>query len=159
MFVQCKIRQRRWRLFPMLAAIALAAAVVPDAARAGDCPADKVKAGAMEPGARVNAKATDTVLASIDLAKHYQGLDGRLLRLRYLEVQPGGEIAWHSHGDRPALIYILEGSIIEYRSDCSVPIEHKAGEVAPEAGKLSHWWKNNGTRAARLLSADLARAD
>ena len=25
-------------------------------------------------------------------------------------MQPGGEVAWHSHEDRPALIYVTEGS-------------------------------------------------
>ena len=36
---------------------------------------------------------------------------------------------WHSHEDRPALIYIVSGSIHEYESNCSVAVEHKAGEV------------------------------
>ena len=43
---------------------------------------------------------------------------------------------WHSHGDRPAIIYIAEGEIVEYASNCAVPIVHKAGEIA--AGDQRH---------------------
>src|SRR5207244_1622636 len=73
---------------------------------------------------------TDTVLASIDLAKEPVKLADHLQRLRKLVVQPGGVVPWHSHDDRPALIYIIEGEIVEYASSCAVPIVHKAGEVA-----------------------------
>ena len=43
----------------------------------------------------------------------------------------------------------------EYNDDCSVPVEHKAGEAAMESVGLSHWWKNNGTGTAVLISADI----
>ena len=36
-----------------------------------------------------------------------------------------------------------------------MPIEHKAGDVTAEFGELAHWWKNNGTVAAVLYSADI----
>src|SRR2546429_1060354 len=39
---------------------------------------------------------------------------------------------WHSHGERPALIYIIEGEIVEYASNCAAPITHKAGERSEE---------------------------
>ena len=38
---------------------------------------------------------------------------------------------WHSHDNRPAMIYIVYGEIVEYASNCAVPIVHKAGDVAP----------------------------
>ena len=75
---------------------------------------------------------TDTVLAQIDLSKEPIKADGRLQRVRKLVIQPGGIVPWHSHDDRPALIYIVEGEIVEYNSNCSAPILHKAGEVATE---------------------------
>ena len=123
---------------------------------AGACPADQVIAGSMKADGHTASKdATDMVLASSRLADHYPALAGRDFRLRYLTVAPGGEVAWHSHADRPAMIYITEGSITEYRSDCAVPVEHKAGEVAAETGTLEHWWRNNGTMTAKLVSVDL----
>ena len=77
------------------------------------------------------------------------------MRLRKLEIKPGGIVSWHSHGDRPALIYIIEGEILEYASNCAVPIVHKAGDVAPETSATAHWWKNTGTKTVVLISADI----
>ncbi len=79
---------------------------------------------------------------------------GRLFRMRRLVIQPGGEVAWHSHEDRPALIYIIKGTIVEYSSHCSVPIVHDAGDLSVEQGGLSHWWKNTTKKPVTL---DLGR--
>ncbi len=98
---------------------------------------------------------TDTVLSAIDLSKEPAGIAGRALRLRKLVVQPGGVVPWHSHGDRPAIIYIIDGTITEYASNCAVPIVHKAGEVARETSATSHWWKNTSRSPVTLLSADV----
>lgn len=124
------------------------------ASLAGECPADKV-------GVDVTAKSdapakdvTDTVIAMIDLKQESVSID-RKFRLRRLEVQPGGVVPWHRHGERPAIIYIVSGAITEYRSTCAVPIEHKSGEVTAETKAVSHWWKNNGNETAVLLSSDL----
>ena len=57
-----------------------------------------------------------------------------MLRMRKLVVQPGGIVPWHEHAARPANILVVEGSITEYRSNCKVPIEHKAGDVVAEFG-------------------------
>ena len=62
---------------------------------------------------------------------------------------------WHSHADRPAIIYIVEGTIIEHASNCAVPIVHKTGEVARETSATSHWWKNTSRSPVTLLSADV----
>ena len=112
-----------------------------------------------KPGAMANKDATDKVLATIDLSKEKVALADHQFRIRRLEIQPGGEIAWHSHADRPALIYVVSGQIHEYASNCAVPIEHKAGEVSIEKLGVQHWWKNNGKAPAVLLSADLFHDD
>ncbi len=62
---------------------------------------------------------------------------------------------WHSHDDRPALIYVAVGQVTEYASNCAVPIVHNPGEVAEEVKGTSHWWQNTGKTAAVLISADL----
>jgi quercetin dioxygenase-like cupin family protein len=76
--------------------------------------------------------------------------------VRRLEIQPGGIVPWHSHAERPALIYIVSGEIAEHASNCAVPILHKAGEVARETHATAHWWQNTGTAAVTLLSFDIA---
>lgn len=123
---------------------------------AGECPADQVAAGALTSGETMPVGVTDEVLSAIDLTPKGDAWKGNQLRLRKLVVQSGGVVPWHSHGERPANILVVEGSITEYASNCKVPIEHKAGEVVAEFGEdLAHWWKNNGDVAAVLYSADI----
>jgi quercetin dioxygenase-like cupin family protein len=121
---------------------------------AGDCPAGKMMADGMKPGATEPKNVTDTVIGSIDLANGY-GVAGKTLRMRKLVVQPGGIVPWHSHKERPANIYVVSGAITEYRSTCTVPIEHHAGDIAVEQGDLAHWWKNNTGKEAVLISSDI----
>ena len=137
---------------------AVASVLLGSAAFAGTCPADKVTKDGQKPGATAHKGVTEKLLGSVDLAKEKVNIDGRLLRLRQLVIEPGGEVAWHSHEDRPALIYVTDGAITEYSSHCSVPIEHKTGDLSVESGGLSHWWKNNSKKSVTLLSADVAAA-
>lgn len=124
-------------------------------AYAGECPADKVKADVRTSGEMQPKDVTDVELNTIDLASEIQGLDGRRLRLRKLVVQPGGVVPWHDHTDRPALIMTAEGQITEFRSDCSVGVVHKAGDVSKEVKGVKHWWKNEGSVPAVLFAADI----
>jgi quercetin dioxygenase-like cupin family protein len=135
----------------------IAVALGASAARAGECPADKKITDATKSVDYKPQGVTDTVLAMIDVAKEPAKVEGRLLRLRKLTIEPGGIVPWHSHGDRPAIIYIIKGTIIEHASDCAVPIVHKAGDVTAETHTTSHWWKNEGKETVTLLSADLPR--
>ena len=137
-----------------LAGAVAGAMVASTAAFAGSCPADKMGVDVTRPSTMAAKDVTDNVLSMIDLSKEKVGID-RKFRLRQLVVQPGGVVPWHSHGDRPAIIYIVSGEITEFASNCAVPIVHKAGDVAPETKATSHWWQNMGKTAAVLLSADL----
>ncbi|HET9350595.1 MAG TPA: cupin domain-containing protein [Burkholderiales bacterium] len=126
-------------------------------ALAGECPADKrVPDGQGQKMVSYGPKdVTDKVRASTDLSKEAVALPGHLFRLRELEVKPGGIVPWHSHDARPAMIYIVSGEIIEYASNCAVPIVHKAGDVAPESKGTSHWWQNHGKATSKLISVDI----
>ena len=140
----------------LLAGVALSASPMASGVFAGECPADQVKPDATKPVEVGHDGVTDTVIAMIDVDKE-QGIKDRKFRLRKLVVQPGGTVPWHSHGERPAIIYIVEGEIVEYASNCAVPIVHKAGEVIAETKEISHWWKNTGDKTVVLLSADLLK--
>jgi quercetin dioxygenase-like cupin family protein len=124
---------------------------------AGECPADKRVADGkgQPPGPTMPQGVTDTVRASTDVAKAPYDIKGRLFRLRELVMLPGAIVPWHSHDQRPAMIYIVSGEVVEYASSCAVPIVHKAGDVAPESFGTSHWWKNTGKAPAVLISVDL----
>lgn len=135
---------------------ALAAVTVSGTANAGDCPADQVMAGAVTSGETEAVGVTDTVIAMIDLTPKGNGFEGQLLRMRQLTIEPGGVVPWHEHSVRPANIYVLSGTIEEYRSTCKVPIVHTAGEVSMEFGAdLAHWWKNTSTEPVVLISSDI----
>ena len=55
----------------------------------------------------------------------------------------------HSHADRPAIIFIVSGEIVEHSSKCAEPIVHKAGDSIAEFGPgLEHWWENVGRSRA-----------
>jgi quercetin dioxygenase-like cupin family protein len=98
---------------------------------------------------------TDKVVASINLVEEKVGLKDHKFRLRRLVVQPGGEVAWHAHEDRPAIIYIVSGTIVEYASTCAAPIVYESGDAARETHTTKHWWKNMTKKPAVLLSADI----
>jgi quercetin dioxygenase-like cupin family protein len=142
------------RLSHLGLAALLALAAAPHAF-AGSCPAGKEGVSVRAPVATPAAGVTDTVIASIDVAREPAHIDGRLFRMRKLVIQPGGVVPWHSHGDRPAIIYVISGTVEEYASNCSVPITHGPGDVTPETSGTSHWWKNTGRKTVVLLSADL----
>ena len=141
----------------VLAAAVVAVLGIAGAAFAGECPADQRVADGkgQAPGPTMPVGVTDVVRASTDLAKEPLALQNRQFRLRQLEMQPGGVVPWHSHNQRPAMIYIVSGEVVEYASSCAVPIVHRAGDVAPEKNGTSHWWKNTGTTKAVLISVDL----
>jgi quercetin dioxygenase-like cupin family protein len=139
-----------------LLASTLIAAGLAAPAFAGECPADKMKADATKPVTYGAKGVTDTVLSMIDLSKEKVAVAGHLMRVRKLEVQPGGIVPWHSHAERPALIYVVAGEIVEHASNCAVPIVHKAGEVARETRVTAHWWQNTGKATVTLLSFDIA---
>lgn len=152
--IRCKGRLDRSLL---LAGVVLSASIVASAASAGECPADQKKPNAREAVDFKPVGVTDTVIASIDVAKAPFNIKDRLFRMRKLTVEPEGIVPWHSHGDRPAIIYIIAGEIHEYASNCAAPIVHKAGDVVAETPEISHWWKNLGDKTAVLISADLLK--
>ena len=140
----------------LIAGLAFSAVITVSPAFAGECPADQKKPNSREAVDFKPVGVTDTVIASIDVAKPFN-INDRLFRMRKLTIEPNGIVPWHSHADRPAIIYIIEGEIDEYASNCAVPIVHKAGDVVAETPDVSHWWKNLGDKTVVLLSADLLR--
>jgi quercetin dioxygenase-like cupin family protein len=150
-----------WQRLALAGLAAAGFASVTTAAVAGECPANQRVADGrgQQPGPTAPQDVTDKIIAMTDLTKEQLGIKDRLFRARQLEVKPGGIVPWHSHGDRPAMIYVVSGEIVEYASTCAVPIVHRAGEVTAERAPTSHWWQNTGTVPAVLISVDLFRID
>jgi quercetin dioxygenase-like cupin family protein len=138
--------------------LVLAASVATaSSAFAGECPADKMKASVREKVDYKPVGVTDVTLGSIDLEKQPANIKGSELRFRKLTIEPGGIVPWHSHDDRPALIFVQQGEIVEYASNCSEPIVHKAGDIRPEVSGTAHWWKNIGTQTVILYVGDVRK--
>ena len=91
---------------------------------------------------------------SIDLGAQIDSVEGRALRLRVITVEPGGVIGLHSHKDRPAVAYVLQGTLTEHRADRAVSV-HRAGESWPVGTDVSHWEENQGPGLLVLIAADI----
>ena len=91
--MMCLVNRLNRRGVAVVAAVVVGLAIAAPAS-AGTCPADKMRPDGT--GEKMNATpgkdVTDNVLASIDLAKEPADVKGRLLRLRRLEIKPGGVV-------------------------------------------------------------------
>lgn len=150
--------RRTPRLVAAAFAIALAASTT---AFAGECPPDQRRpAGNGQPMSAAPAVGVkDKVITSIALADEPVKIGGRLLRGRKLEIAPGGVVPWHSHADRPALLFVSQGEITEYASTCATPIVHKVGEITAERNPTAHWWKNHTDKPVVIHAFDLFHVD
>jgi quercetin dioxygenase-like cupin family protein len=157
MSITSKQERSDWRRVALAGVIAGALSLAATMANAGECPNDKKVADGQgqKPSTTAAKDVTDVVRASTDLSKEPAAVNGRLLRLRQLDIKPGGIVPWHSHDNRPAMIYIVSGEVVEYASNCAAPIVHKAGDVASEKAGTSHWWQNTGNAPVVLISVDL----
>lgn len=150
--------QNNWFSLSIAGVLASLLLVGASTAQAGECPAGKTTTTeGQKPGATAHKDVAEKLLGQIDLSTEKVNVLGHHFRMRRLDIKPGGEVAWHSHEDRPALIYVVSGTVTEYSSHCAVPIIHKAGELSLEQKGLAHWWKNTGKEAAVLLSSDIAQ--
>jgi quercetin dioxygenase-like cupin family protein len=101
---------------------------------------------------------TVELLASMDLGPEIDGLAGRRLRLRKVTLQPGAVFGpVHDHKDRPGVVYILAGTIVDHRDD--VATEYGPGPGWPEDRNTLHWLENRGTIPAVEISVDIVRQE
>jgi quercetin dioxygenase-like cupin family protein len=141
-------------------------AVAP-AASAVECPPEHKKADVrpapsnkIRDGARlVTEGIVDKTIASVEIDEEPFNIDGRLFRMRTLTVERGTIVPWHSHADRPAIMYVIKGEITEYASNCAAPVTYKPGDYVAEGPGLAHWWQNHGDETVMLVSADLLKQE
>ena len=153
-------------LLPSLLVAALTFGAAPALAEA-KCPAEHKKAGVRKPpsdkiwdGAQLATEGiVDETIATVEIDKEPFNIEGRALRTRTLKIEPGTVVPWHSHDDRPAIMYVIKGELTEYASNCAVPVTYKAGDHVAEGPGLSHWWQNDGDETTVLVSTDLLRKE
>jgi quercetin dioxygenase-like cupin family protein len=94
-------------------------------------------------------------LSGFDLGKQgLHDLDERQMRIRQIDLAPGGVAAFHSHAQRPALSYILKGELLEHRKGAPDRV-YKAGEVITETTDVEHSAENKGSEPVTIISVDL----
>jgi quercetin dioxygenase-like cupin family protein len=128
---------------------------IPALGHAGECPKDKVLTTPRSIESKDSVGVTRETIGLIAL-KNWRGVGELFLRTRRLVVAPGGVVPTHNHDDRPALVYVVSGEIIEHNTVCAVPITWKAGEDSAEFGPgFGHWWENKTDKAVVLISSDV----
>ena len=93
------------------------------------------------------------VVSTVDLAPDMPGYQ---LRLRNLTFAPGGVAAIHSHKDRPAFAYILEGTLTEFREG-GYTKQYEPGEVITESRDVTHWAENKSGGKVVIVGIDIVK--
>jgi quercetin dioxygenase-like cupin family protein len=93
---------------------------------------------------------------SVDLGAEI-GLQGFRLEMRKYTVEPGGVIRLHSHKDRPEAVYILQGTLTEYRDGAFFRMRPE-GMMSTSGKDVTHWLENKGTVLAVFVAAGVFRS-
>src|SRR3954452_10987882 len=95
-------------------------------------------------------------LRSLDLTEEIDSVKGRPLRMRKIILLPGGVIGLHTHKDRPAVSYFLQGEVT-YHEEGKPPRVVKTGEGFAEGKSTTHWAENRGGVAAIWIAVDIPK--
>src|SRR2546423_9353061 len=82
-------------------------------------------------------------LWSLDLGEEIDSTKGRPLRMRRITLAPGGVIGLHTHKDRPAVSYLLQGEVT-YHAEGKPPVTLGPGQGFAEGKATTHWAENRG---------------
>lgn len=104
------------------------------------------------PKDRVGYKSTGK--QAVDLGPEIAGMEGRQLRMRMITLQPGGHTPVHSHKNRPAVVYFLQGTDTVTFGDGTKKV-FRAGDTSFADANTVHWHGNNGTEPVILVAVDV----
>ena len=97
---------------------------------------------------------SEELLRSLDLTNEISSTKGRPLRMRKITIQPGGALAMHTHADRPAVTYMLQGEMTYY-VEGKAPVVVRAGQGMAEGRGTTHWAENTGKVPAVWIGVDI----
>lgn len=89
----------------------------------------------------------------VELSSEIEGMKGRQLRLRVLNIEPGGHIGVHSHKNRPAVVYVIQGATTIYTADGKKVV--RAGETSSATKDTTHWHINEGKEPVVFVAVDV----
>lgn len=92
---------------------------------------------------------TELGIINEDSLKAQLGIEGFILRMRAVTVEPGGHIREHSHATRPGLVKMFSGTWVEGHPD-GREITYRAGDdiALLEDKDTVHWVYNRGSEPA-----------
>lgn len=93
------------------------------------------------------------LIGALPLAPEISGVENRQLRMRIVNLAPGGVFAIHSHADRPSVEFVLKGTAKEFRGDASK--EYVEGDSVLADRNTVHWWRNDGAEPAVFVAVDV----
>jgi quercetin dioxygenase-like cupin family protein len=93
-------------------------------------------------------------LIGLELGPEMESVQGRSLCMQLTTYEPGASNSEHSHKDRPEVVYVLAGKIIDHRGDAAK--EYGPGETFTADRNTMHWMENKGTVPAVMLVTGIA---
>jgi quercetin dioxygenase-like cupin family protein len=113
-------------------------------------------AQAQQPPA-VDPNIKSSQLERFSLVKQVPAMKGYDFRARRIVVAAGGVISQHSHINRPGMVYVESGTIIEYRGEKSRTLVK--GDTLIEDASTVHSYKNTSEADCVLIAFDLPLAE
>lgn len=83
------------------------------------------------------------------------GLSGYVLQMREITVEPGGEIARHSHAARPGLVQTIAGSWTEGRPQGTKIYPASEKTAILEDKDTEHWFWNTNAEPVTVIVCDV----
>ena len=90
----------------------------------------------------------------VELGPEFEGMSGRELRMRMLTIEPGGYIGMHSHKNRPAVVYFMQGTDEVGLADGTRKTMHP-GDTSKATGNTTHYHRNIGKDNVVLIAVDV----
>ena len=92
---------------------------------------------------------------SISLAGEIDGMSGRVLKQHRTTIEPGGAIPLHDHVDRPEIIFVFAGRLVDHQGADSK--EYAPGESYAVGKSTRHWLENKGSEPAVFIATSIVR--
>lgn len=83
------------------------------------------------------------------------GLTGHKLQLRAITIEPGGQIAKHSHETRPGLVKVIGGEWTEGRENGEKTYSATQSGAIIEDENTVHWFFNRSDKPATAIVCDI----
>ena len=100
-----------------------------------------------------------TELAISDLGRHFECMEGMVLRMTHYQIPPHFSGSQHNHLGQPEVFYVLDGSIVEHQNGTSR--EYFAGEGFLTNSDLTkdHRIENSSDSVTTAVNATIVSAD